>query len=250
MDVPGAAMAPAKGSGRMGYDNLARRHGWGIPPKAYRLMTALAAAILWILIAALFAGDTLVLRHDMLWNVFLALLPLLFSMLVVKRDHQGKKGPLAALWWGLWLVFYPNAPYMATDLIHLSRYAYNDGGIYMPSIRIWLGFIHIAGSALTGCLLGWLSLYLLHSVVRKRRGATAGWLFAAGAGLLSGFAIYVGRFLRFNSWDVLRPHRLLEGLLQSLGWHAVMLALLFFVISFGGYVIFYLCFDDGGTQAV
>jgi uncharacterized membrane protein len=60
--------------------------------------------------------------------------------------------------------------------------------------------------ALTGLVLGFVSLYLMQTVVAQMVGRATSWLFVAGVAVLSGFGIYLGRFLRFNSWDVLfRP---------------------------------------------
>jgi uncharacterized membrane protein len=70
--------------------------------------------------------------------------------------------------------------------------------------------LSFAGS---GTLLGYLSLTTVHRVVEKRFGSIWGWLTAGGSLLLCGFGIYVGRFLRWNSWDLMtRPLTLLRSL--------------------------------------
>jgi uncharacterized membrane protein len=56
--------------------------------------------------------------------------------------------------------------------------------------------------ALTGMFLGIVSLAMMHSVVEKRAGQIVGWLFVVGTLLLSSYGVYVGRFLRWNSWDL------------------------------------------------
>src|SRR5688500_17607258 len=60
----------------------------------------------------------------------------------------------------------------------------------------------IASCAWTGLLLGFVSLFLLQSVVRERLGALAGWAFVLVMTALGAIGIYVGRFLRWNSWSV------------------------------------------------
>jgi uncharacterized membrane protein len=80
---------------------------------------------------------------------------------------------------------------------------------------LWLTF------ALAGCFLGVVSLRIMHDLVRQRLGRTLGWLFVLIVTTLSGFGIYLGRFQRFNSWDLLtHPHRvyglMLRGLLDPL----------------------------------
>jgi uncharacterized membrane protein len=62
-------------------------------------------------------------------------------------------------------------------------------------------------------VLGFLSLYLMQSLVAQRFGRAAGWLFIAAVAGVSSFGVYLGRFLRFNSWDVaIRPAKLYHGI--------------------------------------
>jgi uncharacterized membrane protein len=140
----------------------------------------------------------------LVWNLFLAWLPLLIA--IVACDQYKRAGrwnwPSAALAGG-WLVFFPNAPYIFTDLIHLTR---------SLSSHFWVDLALILSCALTGLVLGFLSLYLMHTIVRQRFGGTCSWLFIMFVAGLSGFGICIGRFLRFNSWDVLlRPMKLYRG---------------------------------------
>jgi uncharacterized membrane protein len=95
---------------------------------------------------------------------------------------------------GLWLLFFPNAPYIATDFVHLS---------HDPLSPFWFDAVTIASFAWMGLLLGFASLYLMQTVVRQWRGPAAGWAFAVVAIGLGSLGIYLGRFLRLNSWDAL-----------------------------------------------
>src|SRR5207249_7660799 len=98
----------------------------------------------------------------------------------------------------------PNAPYIFTDLVHLFR------GVYE---HFWVDMVLILSCALTGLVLGFLSLYLMHSLVRRIIGKWYSWFFIAAVAGLSGIGIYLGRFLRFNSWDVLlRPVKLYHSI--------------------------------------
>ena len=79
--------------------------------------------------------------------------------------------------------------------------------------HFWVDLTLILLCALTGLVLGFVSLYLMQSVVERMFGRPASWLFIAAVAALSGFGIYLGRFLRFNSWDVLfRPAQLYHGI--------------------------------------
>jgi len=139
------------------------------------------------------------------WNLFLAWLPLAFALLAQERFQQA-----AARNWrfaglaGAWLLFFPNAPYIFTDLIHLTA---------RFSAHFWVDLVLILSCALTGLVLGFVSLYLMQGLVKRMLGGPASWLFIAGVAGLSGFGVWLGRFLRFNSWDVLcRPVELCSGL--------------------------------------
>jgi uncharacterized membrane protein len=96
--------------------------------------------------------------------------------------------PLAALW----LLFLPNAPYLLTDLIHLG--SRNDA-------PLWFDLVLFSAFAWTGAFLGFLSIYLMQVVVRRTHGALLGWALVGGSLLASGFGIYLGRSLGWNSWD-------------------------------------------------
>jgi len=143
----------------------------------------------------------------LVWNLFLAWLPLILALLAVD-EYRGESRPnwrfrgLAAAW----LLFFPNAPYICTDLIHLTTHFYS---------HFWIDLVLILSCALTGLVLGFVSLYLMQAVVMRALGRVASWLFIAAVAGLSGFGIYVGRFLRFNSWDVLfKPVALYHGIGQ------------------------------------
>lgn len=141
----------------------------------------------------------------LIWNLFLAWLPLLFAILA-EDQFQERKRPgwrfisLSAAW----LLFFPNAPYIFTDLIHLTNRFFT---------HFWVDLAIVLSCALTGLVLGFVSLYLMQSVVTRMLGRVAGWTFVATAAGLCSFGIYLGRFLRFNSWDVVaKPAKLAESI--------------------------------------
>jgi uncharacterized membrane protein len=140
----------------------------------------------------------------LVWNLFLAWLPLIFALLARERYRAGARCDwgFAGLA-GAWLLFFPNAPYIFTDFIHL---------IYGPYRHFWVDLTLVLIYALTGFVLGFVSLYLMQSVVRRMYGQAASWLFIAVVAALSGFGIYLGRFLRLNSWDLIaKPIKLYHG---------------------------------------
>lgn len=141
----------------------------------------------------------------LIWNLFLAWLPLLFATLACEQSKRGtrRNWRFAALA-GAWLLFFPNAPYIFTDLIHVAnRYL----------AHFWVDLTLVLLCAFTGLVLGFVSLYLMQSVVARVYGRAASWFFVAAVAGLSSFGVYLGRFLRFNSWDVLtNPVGLYHGI--------------------------------------
>ena len=128
----------------------------------------------------------------LLWNLFLAILPLFWGA-IFKVFVENKRPRWAGLFFALWLLFLPNAPYLLTDLIHLAP---------RHGVPLWYLLAMLLSCAGTGTLLGYMSLCEVQSVVEEQWSKRAGWLVAFGALMLCGFGIYIGRFLRWNSWNV------------------------------------------------
>lgn len=170
------------------------------------------------------------------WNLFLAWLPLLFALRVYRlataRPVRGWTLLLSAV---LWFLFFPNAPYLVTDFLHLR---------FRPHLPPWFDIVLMMSFAWIGLLLGYFSLMLMQETVRMRRGAAWGWIFAVLMLGLGSFGIYLGRIARWNSWDALiRPHVLVEDLIvrSDPKGHPEMFAFLltFFCFSLLSYATFY-----------
>lgn len=137
-------------------------------------------------------------RHlGLVWNLFLAWIPFMLAYFAHavswRRVTLYVILPVIAF---LWLIFYPNAPYMLTDLQDLARKA--------TDAPLWYDVLIVVWSSWTGTLLGVISLYLMQDIVIRSFGRTAGWVFVFVISLLSSFGIYIGRFVRLNSWDILQ----------------------------------------------
>ena len=139
----------------------------------------------------------------LIWNLFLAWIPFVLAIALYDRHRAGARAvsllPLGALW----LLFLPNAPYILTDFKHLAQ---------SPVVPLWVDVVVLAAPAWTGMLLGFLSLYLVQSVVRQLTGPRVAWAAAVAALGLASFGIYLGRVLRWNSWDVLANPSILSEL--------------------------------------
>ena len=145
----------------------------------------------------------------LLWNLTLAWIPLLLALAVYDSYRRGMR--FALLVPGLlgWLLFLPNAPYIVTDFVHLSP---------ATPAPLWFDAAVISAFAWTGVLLGFASLYLVHAVVRHRFGVLVGWSTAFAALALASGGVYIGRFLQWNSWDlVFRPGERLAQVAPHLG---------------------------------
>jgi uncharacterized membrane protein len=180
---------------------LAFRRETAMPMLA--LTFASAASVALVFARILSTGN---LRYSFLvWNLFLAWLPLVFALLACEdfRTTSARNWRFLSLA-GAWLLFFPNAPYIFTDLIHLTSFFYG---------HFWVDLTLILLCAITGLVLGFVSLYLMQSVVERMLGRSASWLFIVAVAALSGFGIYLGRFMRFNSWDVVfRPRQVYHGI--------------------------------------
>ncbi|HEU5103225.1 MAG TPA: DUF1361 domain-containing protein, partial [Roseiflexaceae bacterium] len=102
-------------------------------------------------------------------------------------------------WWrlllpgALWLLFFPNAPYIVTDFVHLRE---------RPPVPLWYDIGLLAAFAWSGCFLAVVSLQTMQRLVRQHCGSLVSWLFVAASIGLSGLGVYLGRFERWNSWDI------------------------------------------------
>jgi uncharacterized membrane protein len=131
----------------------------------------------------------------MVWNLFLAWIPLVLALLLLAAYRRGRSRLELVAIGAAWLVFLPNAPYMLTDFVHLGYYH-----------RLY-DSIAIGSFAFTGLALGFASLLVVQLVVTRVAGALGGWMVATCALFLSSVGVYLGRVQRLNSWDVLsRPH--------------------------------------------
>lgn len=127
------------------------------------------------------------------WNLFLAWVPFVTSLFIDSIHRRVKKINLVIIALSLiWLLFYPNAPYIVTDLLHLK---------VRNAIPLWFDLMLILSYAWAGLLIGFVSLYLLQNIVKTHLGKVAGWLFVLISIGLGSIGVFLGRFLRWNSWD-------------------------------------------------
>ena len=167
------------------------------------------------------------------WNLVLAAVPLAASSWLVRLDRRGAGGAALVVLGAVWLLFFPNAPYILTDLVHLRP---------RSPVPFWYDLAVLLSAAGAGLLAGYVSLADVHDVVARRWGGAVGWASAVGALFLGAFGVYLGRVLRLNSWDVvtapLGVARSVAGPVLNPGTHvtAVVVTLVFGGMLTAGYV--------------
>lgn len=200
-----------------------------------RIAVVASLACLSLFVVAMAIGRVLYTRTfdqtGIAWNLLLAWVPFVLALVVYVRSRGGMSRAVLAALGGLWLLFFPNAPYIVTDLKHVGS---------GRGIPILYDVLLLSAAAWTGLLLGLTSLFLMHAVARRLLGAVSAWALVVGVLALSSFGIYLGRVQRWNSWDVfVRPEALLGEIAN--GFHAAPLALTVLLTSFllASYLVFY-----------
>ena len=128
----------------------------------------------------------------LVWNVFLAVIPYIITMYLSDKKKLNKIN--FAIFFAVWLAFLPNAPYIITDLFHLSRSTFNN---------IWIDTLVISTFAITGMLLFYFSLFQMKNLLIEFLSRKKSEAIIITTIFLSAFGIYIGRFLRYNSWEIL-----------------------------------------------
>lgn len=155
----------------------------------------------WIVLACLFSVGLVVYRMAatgvpsfkfLLWNLVLAVVPLVFSSLALLVSRSRWKW-VSLLFLVPWLLFFPNAPYILTDLMHLRPRA---------AMPFWYDLVMLLSFALNGLFLGFVSLRMVEAALERDFDRTTALLASLVFAFLAAYGIYLGRFHRLNSWEV------------------------------------------------
>ncbi len=189
-----------------GLNRLRRIHTFCVNQLVYPLVLSS------LLAGVLFAGQFYLTRNGayrfLLWNLFLAWIPYVCSV-VIAYVHQRmpQRGWLILIPALVWFVFLPNAPYLVTDLGHLGE---------RKGVPFWYDIGMLATFAWTGLFLGVASLNTMQAIVRRYYGSVLSWLFALGTLGASALGIYLGRVLDWNSWDLLlNPQHIIVDVVEQ-----------------------------------
>lgn len=129
----------------------------------------------------------------LIWNLFLAWIPLFLALYVRRLERKMKSGILIATVFFAWLVFFPNAPYILTDIVHLYP---------GKNMGYWYDLVLILLCAWNGLVLGLISLNKMHHFLLRRFKQKISWMCIGAIIVLSSFGIYLGRVERYNTWDI------------------------------------------------
>ena len=128
----------------------------------------------------------------LVWNLFLAVIPFVITSYLLSVPKLNKI--VLSFWFGIWLLFLPNAPYIITDLVHL-RVSYQT--------YAWLDILVVTAFALNGVLLFYLSILDMKTILKPYFKNSVVNFNITIIFFLSSFGVYLGRFLRYNSWEIL-----------------------------------------------
>ncbi len=143
----------------------------------------------------------------LIWNLFLAWIPFLFAISLTKNNAACSSRLKKIMLFGGWLLFFPNSPYILTDLFHLHLRA---------EVPLWFDLIFILSFAWNGLLLGYASLFEIQHFMKARLSNFTVNCFVGILMILCSFGIYLGRYPRWNSWDIItNPIDLLSFIFNS-----------------------------------
>ncbi|MFP9113901.1 DUF1361 domain-containing protein [Flavobacterium sp. RHBU_3] len=144
----------------------------------------------------------------LIWNLFLAGLPLVMSIIATNFKSIRNNRYLLYPTLLAWLMLLPNAPYLITDFLHFKR---------ETTVPFWLDILLLGSFSISGFLLGLASMKNIYTLLTQIWGKTSAVLSMGCVCLLSGLGIYIGRVLRYNSWDILRhPLNLVQEITGSI----------------------------------
>lgn len=163
--------------------------------------------------------------YFLIWNIFLAYIPFLLSFIKIKNKFFKCINNLIAL------VFFPNVIYLFTDLIHISVMKYyvkdTQGIRYIMNFTNWIRLSLIFVAVLIAIKLSYISL---NNFIVNYRFKHVIYVFIS---ILTGVAVYIGRFIRLNSWDlILNPFNTLIIIFKNINSDTIQYILLFAIIQY------------------
>ena len=183
-------------------NHILRYHKYKV---AILMLITAASVVCVILVLARIAYSNSYGYVGLIWNLFLAWIPFALAYFAYILSWRKLSIYIAIpIFVFLWLIFFPNAPYILTDLQHLGQTSADASLWNSANVPLWYDVILLIWFSWTGMLLGIISLNLMQEIIRREFGRWFGWMFVLIVAGLSSAGIYVGRFIRLNSWDILK----------------------------------------------
>jgi uncharacterized membrane protein len=168
----------------------------------------------------------------LIWNLFLAFIPYFLSSSIFKNFFNKSKKTQNSLYGLVWLLFIPNSFYILTDFTHLH---------FKTTFQFSLDMLIISSFSFVGFYVGLLSIHTMRQLVIAKYGNTKGNIFILTISFLSAFGIFLGRVLRFNSWDIIsKPIQLASTSINALfSLETIIYTLQLGTIILISYILFY-----------
>ncbi len=145
------------------------------------------------------------------WNLFLGFIPYYIARWITAGKTEIKKNKIKLfIALAVWLLFIPNSFYIITDLFHFT---------HIRSAPKWFDLLLIFSFAWNGILCGIISLRVVEIIVNSFKGKKFSLFFVFAVMWLSAYGIYIGRYLRFNSWDIIADPFSLAGEILNMVIH-------------------------------
>lgn len=176
------------------------------------------------------------------WNIILAFVPVFLSVIIYQKSKEDSFNKVLLLFLILsWIAFFPNSYYVITDFIHLGTESfYYREHIYAPLTYIdnfegYLTLTHIFLGAFIAVVMASYSLRIMHQLITDTFNELIGLIFIVGIISLSSIGIYIGRFLRLQSWDMINPIYVINELLDSFNKFSFQFIIIFILIQLALY---------------
>lgn len=157
----------------------------------------------------------------MVWDLLIAWMPLeisyFFKKVFTNKNRKKYSQMLIILLSLIWIVSYPNAPYVITDLAYLNGNEYfeivnsNIGGIKLilkNDLNMWMDFFYIFIGVWISSIISFVSLYINKQIIMEKYNNLFGWIFIFVVSIFSGFNIYLSRLEDFRSWNfIIAPYK-------------------------------------------
>jgi uncharacterized membrane protein len=167
------------------------------------------------------------------WNTLLALVPLALGVVLFREGARR-----SFVWWAgvaVWVVFLPNAPYVLTDSVHLLDDIRNASNttVYSGLLPVYGAFFVVGFSSYALCLRLARRYVLAHG--------RAQWWLPIEIALhgLCAVGMYLGRFVRLNSWDVVAAPSSVTATVDDLArrFPLAIMGVTFIVLVVGAFVV-------------